>query len=142
MKKITLLAFATAITIVACGQKIDASKVPNTVKSAFEKQYPGIRVAKWEKENDKYEANFSKDGKAMSTLQQADGKIVETEISIKISELPLSIVNYVKQHHPGKKIKDASKITNDKGEQMYEAGIPGKDLLFNKDGKFIKESKD
>jgi hypothetical protein len=45
-----------------------AQNVPAAVKKSFEKNFPGIVVKKWDKENDKYEASFNKDGKTMSAL--------------------------------------------------------------------------
>ena len=62
MKKLLMMAtLATSISLVACAQKLDASKVPAGVKAAFTKQYPGV-TAKWEKEDGKYEASFKQGG--------------------------------------------------------------------------------
>ena len=60
MKKIMMIAaLIAAIAFSASAQKIDATKVPTAVKASFSKQFPGS-VAKWEKEDGKFEAGFKK----------------------------------------------------------------------------------
>ena len=70
----------TSLALVACGQKIDASKVPAAVKASFAKEYPGI-TPKWEKEDGKYEVNFKKDGNIVlshsNKYYRSNGKILE-----------------------------------------------------------------
>ena len=142
MKKLSILTVvAISLAFVACGQKIDASKVPANVKASFAKSYPGI-TAIWEKENGKYEVNFKKDGNTMSVLIETNGNIVETETDIKTTELPAAVLAYVKQHYPGKNIKEAAKLVKADGSVNYEAEVNGKDVIFDANGKFIKEAKD
>lgn len=132
--------FAT-VGFSACAQKIDASKVPVAVKTAFEKQYPGTTV-KWEKENGKFEAGFKKDGNTMSILYEANGTMIESEMDIKVSDLPAVVLAYVKEHYKGKSIKEGAKITKADGTVNYEAEVDGKDIMFDANGKFLKEVKD
>ena len=40
-----------------------AQDAPSAVKSEFAKKFPGIAVKKWDKEDDMFEANFTKDSK-------------------------------------------------------------------------------
>ncbi len=142
MKKLSMLTIiATSLAFAACGQKIDASKVPANVKASFAKAYPGI-TAKWEKENGKYEVNFKKDGNTMSVLIETNGNITETETDIKTSDLPATVLAYVKEHYAGKKIKEAAKLVKADGSVNYEAEVNGKDVIFDANGKFIKEAKD
>jgi len=129
------------LAIVTYGQKINASKVPATVKASFNSAYPGV-MAKWEKEDGNYEVNFKKDGIAMSVVIQPNGSIIETESDTRITDLPAAIASYVGKHYPGKQIKEASKIINADRSVNYEARVNGKDLIFDANGKFIKEAKD
>lgn len=115
--------------------------VPVEVKEAFTKSFPGITVKKWDKEDGNYEANFTKDGKSMSATFDAKGEWLETETDIAISELPAAVSDYVKDHYKGAVIKQAAKLRTSKGD-MYEAEVKGKDLLFDMNGKFIKEEDD
>lgn len=142
MKRVSLLLVLGTLTLFASAQKLDASKVPAAVREAFAKQYPNIKDVKWEMEDGKYEASFKQDGKSMSTLQNAQGNITETETSIKVEELPASASAYVKEHYKGQSIKEASKITKANGEINFEAELKGKDVVFDATGKFLKEQKD
>lgn len=134
-------AIALSIGFAACAQKVNEKAVPAVVKTAFAKEYPGV-VAKWEKENSKFEVNFKKDGKEMSALYEANGTLTETEASMKVTELPANVLSYVKEHYKGKTIKEASKITKATGIVNYEAEVSGMDVIFDASGKFIKEMKD
>ena len=96
----------------------------------------------WDKEDSKYEANFAKDGKTMSATFDANGTLEETETDIAMKELPSAIASYVQTHYKGERIKEAAMITKPNGEKMYEAEVKGKDLLFDMQGKFLKEEKD
>jgi len=134
----------TATTLIgswACGQKLKESQVPVAARTSFAKQYPGIKGG-WEKENRNYEVNFKQAGKTMSAVIEKNGTIVETETVIPVSDLPQPASNYMKEHYKGTKIKEAAKIVKRNGEVNYEAEINHKDVVFDANGKFIKEAKD
>ena len=142
MKKIMIMAvLAVSVAFSACAQKLDASKVPAAVKASFAKQYPGV-TAKWEKEDAKYEAGFKKDGNSMSALFEVNGTMTESEVDIKVADLPATVLAYVKEHYKGKTIKEGAKITKADGTVNYEAEVDGKDVIFDAVGKFMKEVKD
>ena len=141
MKKIvTFSAYIIAISFAASAQKIDAGKVPTSVKTSFTKQFPGV-ATKWEKENGKYEASFKKDGNTMSALFEKNGTMTESETDIKVSALPAAVLAYVKANYKSKTIKEAAKITKSDGTIMYEAEVDGKDVIFDSNGKFVKVMK-
>ena len=94
------------------------------------------------KEGGNFEAGFKKDSKEMSAVYQANGILMESETSIKESELPASVLNYVKSNYEGKKIKEPAKITKADGSINYETEVDGKDLIFDSKGNFLKVSKD
>ena len=118
-----------------------AQDAPSAVKNAFAKNFPGASVKKWDKEDGKYEANFSKGGKIMSATFAADGTLEETETDIKVSELPASVTEYIKTNYKGAAVKEAAMIVRG-SDKMYEAEVKGKDLLFDIQGKFLKEEED
>ena len=141
MKKSIILSFVILICWVkSFSQKIRESDLPSPVKASFTKIYPGSS-AKWEKENENYEAGFKKDGKKMSAMFQPDGTFMESETEIKESELPPAVVNYVKSNYPNKKIKESAKINSAAGVMSYEAAIADKDLIFESNGRFLMEVK-
>ena len=136
-----MMAFAvSSIGFAARAQKIKADQVPAKVKASFAKQYPGTEV-KWEKEAGKYEAGFKKNGNVMSTLYEANGTMTESEKDIKVSALPATVLAYVKANYKGKTIKEAAVITKADGTVTYEAEVNSKDVIFDANGKFIKEMK-
>ena len=142
MKKllITMLLHA-GVLLSASAQKLEASKVPAPVKETFAKKFPGVTPG-WENEKGKYEASFKSKGQSMSALFNADGSIVETEVGMKVSALPASVTAYVKEHYKGATIKEAAKITKADGTVNYEAEVNKMDVIFDADGKFLKEEQD
>lgn len=76
-----------------------------------------------------------------SVLFDAQGNLLETEVEIKLTQLPKGVLEYVKANYKGQKVKEAAKISDAKGTLTYEAEIKGMDLLFDSNGKFIKEIK-
>lgn len=136
-----ILAIASVASC-ANAQKVDASKVPAAVKTSVAKKYPSTTVTKWEMEDGNYEANFKQDGKTMSAIFMPDGAFKESEVDIKTSELPPGVLDYVKANYQGKKVADAAKVTKADGTVNYEAEVNGKDVIFDANGKFIKEEKE
>lgn len=136
-----MTALVSVIGFSASAQKLEAAKVPDEVKKAFVKKFPQA-IPKWEKESGKFEANFKQNGNAMSALFQPNGTMTESETDIKVSDLPVSVLNYVKEHYKGKTIKAGAKITKTDGTINYEAEIGGKDVIFNDKGVFLHVAKD
>ncbi len=127
--------------LLVTSQKMQEKDVPVSVKTALQKQYPKAAKVKWNKESDKYEAEFDLNKEETSVLIDASGNVIETEVEIEISKLPKGVAEYVKTNYKSS-IKEAAKITDAKGSITYEAEIKGKDIIFDSNGKFIKETKD
>ena len=142
MKKISVLSAFLAISCLSVlAQKLEVSKIPIAVKNAFAKKYPNT-TASWEKEGLKFKANFKQNGNTMSALFQPNGIITESEMDIKVSDLPTAVVTYVKEHYKGKTIKEGAIITKLDGTVNYEAEVDGKDLVFSEKRVFLSISKD
>jgi len=75
-------------------------------------------------------------------LYDAKGILKESEVSMPVSELPATVSEYLAKNYKGIPVKGAAKITKADGTVNLEAEIKGKDILFNTNGKFIKEVKD
>ncbi|WP_222166160.1 PepSY-like domain-containing protein [Edaphocola aurantiacus] len=142
MKKLIFLLAAVASVSFALAQKVSDTKVPEVVKSVVHQHYPNAAELKWEKEEDHYEAGFKVTATGYSLLINASGQILETEVAIGIDALPVGVKAYIAKHYPGKKIKEAAKITDAKDAVTYEAEVNGMDLIFDNTGKFLKEAKD
>lgn len=147
MKTILSLSALVFLLNTATAQKVKEAEVPKAVMESFNKSFKDVKAEKWEKEkNGNYEAEFDFNKEEMSASYSADGKLMETETEIKVSDLPASVSDYIAKNYPGKKIKEAAKIVDDKGSLSYEAEIKkGKedlDLLFDQSGNFLREAKD
>src|SRR3954463_11287853 len=99
MKTIALISILGLATLSCAGQKVKEADVPANVKQAFQKQYPNVKVSEWEKEQGNFEAEFEKNKVETSVLIDAQGKILETEVEIQISELPAAVKEYVSKNH-------------------------------------------
>jgi Putative beta-lactamase-inhibitor-like, PepSY-like len=141
MKKVSIFLLCSMIMIATQAQKVEASKVPAAVKESFQKNFAGMTPT-WEMEKGNYEAGFKNKGESMSAVFDANGNLLEKEVAIKVSELPAPILSYVKQHYKGATVKEAAKITKADGTINYEAEVNKMDVVFDADGKFLKEEKD
>ena len=115
-------------------QKLNDTKVPATVKTSFSKSHPTISKVSWSKEEKNFEAEFSLNGKESSEVYTAEGTFVESEVEIKVSELPSAIRIKLKDQ----KVAEAAKITKANGTVIYEAEVKGKDLLCDASGNPVK----
>lgn len=142
MKTAMIVTAAALLGITAHAQKIQEKDVPAEVKSSFTKHFATAKEAKWEKENGNYEAEFDLNKTEQSALFDAKGSLLETEVEIELKQLPAGVVEYVKAHYANQSVKEAAKITDAAGAVTYEAEIKGMDLIFDSNGKFVKELKD
>ena len=146
MKKIvTLIALVFAINI-SKAQKTKVSEIPKAVSESFKTNFPDVKDEVWEKEKDNFEAEFKINTVEISATFNSDGKLLEREVKMNISELPETITEYIKKNYPDYKLSEASRIVNSDGVLSYEAEImKGKnatDLLFDSNGSFLEKSKE
>ena len=143
MKKI-ILSISALMLLVACAanaQKVKSSAVPAAAKAALTKKYPQATGITWEKEKANYEANWGgKSGEDMSVQFTPGGVFVEEVVAISPSALPAGVAPYVKEKYKVTKIKEAGKVTDAAGTITYEAEVKGRDLVFDGNGKFLKEN--
>lgn len=141
MKKMILLLAAVGFITNLQAQKLMTKNVPLAVTNAFSKAYPGIKDVDWSKDGSNFEAEYDKGKIDKSVTYDATGKLIETEVEILASELPASVMEYVKKNYKEDEVKEASKITTANGNITYEAEVKGKDLIFDSKGNFIKSVK-
>ena len=140
MKK-TIIAVLLLISVAAIAQKVDASKIPASVKASFSKNFPGLAQVKWEREKGNFEAGFTQNGLKMSAVFDEKGNLIETETAIDIANLPAGAKEYIAQNYKGSKIKEAAMLKMPNGDINYEAEVKDSDLIFDASGKFIKKTK-
>ena len=140
MKKYLL--FVTLASFFAASGFAKNPDVPAVVKTSFNKLYPKVQSAKWDKEDGDFEASFTLDKVKNSVKFDPTGNVVETEVAIPSASLPANAAAYVGTHYGKKALKGAAKITDAKGIVNFEAEVKGKDVLFDANGNFLKEAKD
>lgn len=140
MKNIFIVFVAIiAISISASGQL----KVTEAAKKAFAAKFPNATDVKWGKENaTEYEAEFKLNNQSISANFKTDGSWVETETTIKASELPAAVTNAINTKYPGNTITRAEKLEKPGGKILYETVIKvkgkKKEIEINPDGSFVK----
>ena len=145
MKKYLATIMLSSFLIVgAYAQDLKTANVPKEVKAAFLAKYPESSKLKvsWEKEKANYEANWGgKSGEDNSALFSPTGTFIELVKAISISQLPAKALAYIKKNRANVKIMEAGLVTDASGTVTYEAEMKGgKELVFDKDGNFIKEA--
>ena len=113
--------------------------VPEEVKSKFAALYSDAERVQWEMEDDNYKAEFKQDGLETEVIFDKNGDLVRAEEEISTAALPESAVQYLEVAYPGKKIKEASCITDENGNVRYEAEVRRDDLLFDAEGNYLGE---
>ena len=141
MKKSIIVITLIMVSLVSFAQKTKEQNVPQVVKNALLQKFPKAKEVKWDKEENNYEASFKNNKVDNSILFNANGKIIETEIAITVSQLPKKALQYLNDNYKNQKVKEAAKIVTEKGTVIYEAEIKGKDLLFDENGNYITKDK-
>lgn len=139
MKKIMLCLLISLTTTVCFSQKIEIRNVSISIKNTFNKLYTKAKEIQWSLELKNFEVAFEIDEHEMSVLFDSTGTILLTEVELENGELATQITNYIKEHYSKAKIKDASKITDNKGNVTYSIELKNKEILFSSEGIFIKE---
>jgi len=121
-------------------QNLKEKDVPDQVRASFQKQFPDAVNVTWEKEKGDFEANWGgKSGEDHSALFNPAGQFIELVDAIPVGQLPSVIVQYVHEHYKGASIREAGILTDAHGSHMFEAEIKVKDLIFDAEGRFLKE---
>ena len=139
MKSILYLA-ATIISLSVNAQYIDESKVPQTVKSAFAKQFPTI-TPQWELEDGKFDAEFKEKDKKISILFDRKGNSFE-QIKMKREDAPPALVDYMTKNCKDEKLKKIKKLVSSNGDISYLCVLNSKTIHFDANWNVIDEKKD
>jgi hypothetical protein len=128
MKKITLIVtavlFTASVTVFGQTQKPAEKKTTTTTTTTTTTVKP--EAAK---------------PAAAGTTQEATKKDQRAQLVIPATELPKAAQDYIAKMHPGKKIEQAMKSTDEKGVVTYKADVGGMIMHFDAAGKFTKEAK-
>ncbi|MGA8852871.1 MAG: PepSY-like domain-containing protein [Christiangramia sp.] len=147
MKRFTLIvAGLLTVGLVSCQEKKNDNKkgeVPEAVRSAFQKKYPGENDPDWEEDDHGYwESHFKQDGEKYRADFNADGSWVETENSIKKENLPEAIKRKIEEEYSDREITEVEHVDNAKEGEFYDVEFKQKgknmDIEFREDGTILK----
>lgn len=137
---ITLLLAFALISFSAFSQKTP----PEIVKKEFAKKYATAQSVKWDsEEQDKWEAEFTMDGKKMSAAYDNAGKWMESETAINEKDLPAAVVSSLNKDYQVYKKSDISIFENSKikgYELTLTKGETSIEVLIDNNGKIIKKT--
>jgi hypothetical protein len=138
MKFIMIISAFFCASLSGNAQSTKKVEVPEVVQQAFKKLYPTAKGVEWEKEGNNYEAECDMAKEEISVVFDSKGALIETEKEIAVKALPQAASAYLQSNLPGKKVKEASKITMANGTVFFEAEVNGKDYIFDEQGNFVR----
>lgn len=141
MNKLVIVVTLSMMSFISFGQKIKDKDVPQQIRNSFHQKYPNVKVVHWDQEGKNYEAGFEKSKVHHSVLFNAEAKIIETEVNVKLIDLPKKSLSYIKEHYKNQKIDEVAKIVTNDGTILYEIEIQGKDIIFDQNGTHIMRGK-
>lgn len=115
---------------------MDATTLPQGIRSSFDTEYNGVTGAKWEGNNDVYRSSFQRDGKQMSVTYDRNGQVRETRSAMEMTDFPMEVQNSFK----GKTASTPSEIKVG-NNTYYSAQINGQDMYYDSKGKAVKMTK-
>lgn len=139
MKKIKVLMLF--ILAFSC-QNIVKGQAPKAVQQAFEIKYPGENDPDWEIDsNGNYEAHFKKNDEKYRADFSPNGKWIETESSIKKNELPKAIRDIIKNNYGDEDISEIEFVQSATKGEFYDVEFKekgkNKDVEFRANGEII-----
>jgi len=145
----TYLAIAIMLSLAACKKEHkkaeNALVVPEAVSQAFTSEYPEVKHAEWEKDEKDFEVAFEENGYEKEITYDLNGKVVEMEAEIDVSDLSQGITSYINTNYHEAEIIEAEKEVSDKGTfYNVELIVNGEEIsvTFDGDGNFLEAGND
>lgn len=142
MKKVIAFVFLMSFAAITFAQTINASLVPEVVKTKLQEKYPAAKGLYWRQSDAGFiEANFTNDGKKCNALFVTTGAWVSTDCEISVEQFPANAKTYLDDPKNADKVtKYFESDTKAKGKQ-FSADVKkdGKALqiIFDSDGNLI-----
>jgi len=146
----SLLATLVLPTFSAQAGKLPLSEVPKAVINSLKEKHPDAKIIKVEEEIHfalkLYEVKFKLNGKKQELLYTPQGKYFGYEEDIEISELPVAVVDKLKQTFKKLTIEKAEKIRHPNGDIEFEIDVDGDgeewELAMDPTGKIWAKERD
>ncbi len=146
-----LFLFCSVVLLSACDNDDDlpSSKVPETVKSAFDAKFPTVNRVEWEKQSGYYVADFHENGVEMEAWFDSDAVwcMTETDLRTDLSALPGLVQNaFQTGNYADWRVDDIDKYERPAGVfyliEVEKAGQQDRDLFYAEDGTLLKDDVD
>lgn len=134
MKKLATIATAAIVMLFATtASAAEITKVSNTVKTAFTKDFSEAKNISWEKEGRFYYAEFKINEKRVSAAYNENGELVATLRKIELSQLPAVVASSIKSAYKGFALGSVVTEVTYQGETFYRVSVSnGKKVLHLK----------
>jgi uncharacterized membrane protein YkoI len=130
-------------------EKVPLDKLPKAVVKAVKDKFKDAKLVSAQKENENgkiaYEINLTLKGDKIEATVTPEGKIVSSEKTIQVKDLPKPVAEALEKKYPRAAIKKAEEVTE--GEKVsYEVLLVTADkktmeVVFDPKGKVLKEEK-
>ena len=143
-----LFLFCSIVVLSACDTDDDlpSSKVPATIKSAFEANFPAVTRVEWEKKSVYYVAEFYENGVEKQAWFDTDAVwcMTETDLRTDLNALPGLVQNaFQTGTYADWKVDDIDKYERPAGVfylvEVEKTGQPDRDLFYGEDGTLLKD---
>jgi hypothetical protein len=138
MKKLILVFAIIGLAAGSYAQNLTPADVPQPVVKSFTKKNPKVEQVEWSKSGDFYKATYADENSGKSVYYDEAGKVKQSEMDVKISQLPTPILKYVNDNHPADVVKHSTKMTNAKGKSTYILKVKDSELVFDANGKYME----
>ena len=143
-----LFLFCSVVVLSSCDTDDDlpSSKVPETVKSAFDAKFPAVARVEWEKKSVYYVAEFYENGVEMQAWFDTDAvwSMTETDLRTDLNVLPGLVQNaFQTGTYADWRVDDIDKYERPSGIfyliEIEKTGQPDRDLFYGEDGTLLKD---
>ena len=143
-----LFLFCSIVVLSACDTDDDlpSSKVPETVKSAFDAKFPAVARVEWEKKSVYYVAEFYENGVEMQAWFDTDAvwSMTETDLRTDLNVLPGVVQNaFQTGTYADWRVDDIDKYERPSGIfyliEIEKTGQSDRDLFYGEDGTLLKD---
>jgi uncharacterized membrane protein YkoI len=127
--------------------RVALSKLPPKVLAAAKERFPGAKLIKAEKETEdgklQYEIVIEHQGQRLEAEFTPEGEYLETEVSIKVEDLPRPVTEGLRAKYAGALYRHAGKVTKKDGQIVYEVVVSLTDgrrgeVVVSPEGKIIE----
>ena len=140
MKKVWLASAFLITTGRTVRRQVTAGKVQAAITTGFARKLSSVTPA-WGKDNSNFDADIMQAGCDPTCVADNKGTILEAETGITLPFLPEPGQDDLKMHTGGGKTKKALIIMKQGKDDLYEATLPGREIMFDDNGNFLTEIK-